>query len=201
MKLVTLIEPITAGTKLTGAAVGLVDDQGTLKFQWTAKPEDFARSPVVSALPLKSGRYRVRVAVITDSGATGAVDYSLVGALDEAPPLKMGTMVLGMGAQNGFSPKLQFTSQDQMAVGLLELYNVPKGANVVSTFEILENDSAAPLGQGQGNVGPGAGDDARITYGGFGITTLQPGDYIMRATISVDGKVVGKTTRTLRKVN
>jgi hypothetical protein len=56
------------------------------------------------------------------------------------------------------------------------------------------------MGSGQGTVGAGAGDDARIAYGGFGIATLEPGDYTMRATINVDGKQAGVVTRTLRKL-
>ena len=142
----------------------------------------------------------MRVAVTTATGAGGTVDYELIAALHDAAPLKMSTMLIGV-AEKGFIPQLQFKPSDAQAVGYLELYNVPKGANVTAQFELAENESAPPLGNAPGTIAPGNGDDARIAYGGFAIAALQPGDYVMRATISVDGKVVGRATRTLRKVN
>ncbi len=199
MKVVTLFEPLDPTVKITAASVGVVDEKGSMKL-WSAKPADLERSPLTAPVTVAPGRYRVRAAVTTDSGAGGTVDYTLIAALEEAGPIRMSRMFLGTAAK-GFVPKLQFSSQDSMAVGLLELYSVPQGASVSVKFEIVENETAAPLGETQGTVGAGAGEDARIAYGGFGITTLQPGDYIMRATISLDGKVVGKTIRTLRKVN
>jgi hypothetical protein len=36
-------------------------------------------------------------------------------------------------------------------------------------------------------------------YGGSSIETLPPGDYLMRAVVSLDGKPVGPVVRTLRK--
>jgi hypothetical protein len=42
-------------------------------------------------------------------------------------------------------------------------------------------------------------DDMRVAFGGFSIANLEPGDYLMRAVVSLDGKPVGKVVRTLRK--
>ena len=199
MQVVTLFEPSDPAVKVTAASVGLIGDKGS-GVQWSAQPADLERLPIAAALPVAPGRYRVRVAVTTQTGAGGSVDYELIAALHDAAPLKMSTMLLGV-AGKGFMPQLQFKASDAQAVGFLELYNVPKGANVTAQFELAESETAAPLGDAPGTVGPGNGDDARIAYGGFAIATLQPGDYVMRATISLDGKVVGRTTRTLRKTN
>jgi hypothetical protein len=38
-----------------------------------------------------------------------------------------------------------------------------------------------------------------MAIGGFGIDNLPPGDYLMRATVSLNGKPVGRVTRTMRK--
>ena len=51
----------------------------------------------------------------------------------------------------------------------------------------------------QTTVTPGRSEDMRIAFGGFSIATLEPGDYQMRAVVSLDGKPVGKVVRTLRK--
>jgi hypothetical protein len=197
LKVVALFEPDDPTVKLTAAMVGLVDEKGSLKAQWTAQPNELTRSPIVAALTAAPGKYRMRVAATDTSGKGGATDYELTVALPEAPPLKTSTMLLGVG-QGGFTPKLAFTSNDAAAIGFLEIYNVTKDAKVEATFEIVKGEEV--MGSGPGTIGAGPAEDARIAYGGFGIATLEPGDYTMRATIKVDGKQAGVATRTLRKL-
>ena len=198
MKVVALFEPEDPSTKLTAAIVGLFNEKGDLKAQWTAQPAELGRSPIVAALTAAPGTYRMRVAATDAAGKSGATDHQLVVALLDAPPVKLSTMLLGVG-QGGFAPKLAFTSADAAAIGFIELYGVTKEAKVESTFEIVKADGEV-MGSGQGTVGAGPGEDARITYGGFGIATLEPGDYTMRVTINIDGKQAGVASRTLRKL-
>jgi hypothetical protein len=197
LKVVALFEPDDPSVKLTAAMVGLFDEKGSLKAQWTAQPNELSRSPIVAALTAAPGKYRVRVAATDVSGKGGTTDFDLAVQLPDAPPVKTSTMLLGVG-QGGFAPKLAFTSSDAAAIGLIEIYNVPKEAKVETTFEILKGDEV--MGSGQGTVGAGPGEDARLAYGGFGVATLEPGDYTMRATVNIDGKPAGTTTRTLRKL-
>ena len=199
MKLVTFFEPGDPSVKLTAASIGLVDEKGTVKAQWSARPEELERSLVTAALPIAPGKYRVRVAATTAAGG-GAVDYDVVAALQDAAPVKLGGMMLGVSSEKGFAPRLQFTRTDTMAVGVAEVYGVPKGANVTVQFEIADSDAGQPRGAAAGNVQNGPTEDARVVFGGFGIETLEAGDYVMRAIVSIDGKVAGTATRTLRKV-
>ena len=198
LMVLALFEPEDPSVKLTAAIVGLFDVKGTLRAQWTAKPDELQRSPVAAALTVAPGAYRMRVAATDSSGKGGTTDYDLLVGLPEAPPLQTSHMLLGVG-QGGFAPKLAFTSADAAAIGFIELYGVSKDAKVDASFEIVKADGEV-LGTGQGTVGAGKGEDARIAYGGFGIATLEPGDYTMRATITVDGKQAGVATRTLRKL-
>ena len=198
LMVMALFEPEDPAAKLGAAVVGLFDEKGTLRAQWTAQPAELQRSPVVAALTAAPGRYRMRVAATDSNGKGGTADYDLLVQLTDAAPVQVSHMLLGVG-QGGFSPKLAFTSADAAAIGFVEIYGVSKDAKIDTTFEILKADGEV-LGSGQGTVGPGKGEDARIAYGGFGIATLEPGDYTMRATISVDGKQAGVLTRTLRKV-
>ncbi|HXH35016.1 MAG TPA: hypothetical protein VNJ54_11460 [Plantibacter sp.] len=201
LKVVTLFEPIDPKVKVAAASVGIIDAKGTLKWQWSAQPADLARSPLAAASLVTPGKYRIRVAVVDNTGAAGAVDYELDARLADAPPIKMGSMLLGVSEQGkGFTPRIQFTATDAMAVGLVEIYGVPTGASVTARFEIAQTDAGPPLGQTPGTVGPGRGEDGRLVFGGFGTPTLAPGDYLMRVIISVDGKVAGTATRTLRKI-
>jgi hypothetical protein len=197
LKVVALFEPDDPAVKLTAASVGLFDEKGTLKAQWTAQPNELSRAPIVAALTAMPGRYRMRVAATDAAGKGGTTDYDLDVQLPDAPPVKTSNMLLGVG-QGGFSPRLAFTAADAAAIGFIEIYGVAKDAKVETTFEILKGEEA--MGSGQGTVGGGAGEDARIAYGGFGIATLEPGDYTMRATINIDGKRAGVATRTLRKL-
>jgi hypothetical protein len=198
LMVLALFEPEDPSVKLTAAIVGLFDEKGTLRAQWTAKPDELQRAPVAAALTVAPGKYRMRVAATDSSGKGGTTDYDLLVNLPEASPLQTSHMLLGVG-QGGFAPKLAFTAADAAAIGFIELYGVSKDAKVDASFEIIKSDGEV-LGTGQGTVGPGKGEDARIAYGGFGIATLEPGDYTMRATITVDGKQAGVATRTLRKL-
>jgi len=198
LKVVALFEPEDPSVKLTAAMVGLFDEKGALKAQWTAQPAELLRTPVVAALAAPPGKYRMRVAATDASGRPGTTDADVMVELPDAAPLTHSHMLLGVG-QGGFAPKLAFTSADAAAIGFIELYGVSKDAKIDVTFEILKGDGEV-LGSGQGTVGAGPGDDARIAYGGFGVATLEPGDYTMRATITVDEKQAGVVTRTLRKL-
>ena len=199
LKVVVLFEPDQPGTKLTGAIVGLFDEKGTLKAQWTARPEELGRTPAVAALAIAPGKYRARVAANDANGKGGTTDFDLPVELASAGPLKMGTMVL-VGAKGMSDPKLAYASDDALAIGLLELYGVAKDAKVDVTFEIARDLTGEALGSGQGTVAAGQGEDARIVYGGFPLATLEPGDYLLRAVVNVDGQKAAVATRTIRKL-
>ena len=201
MKVVTLFEPVAAGTKLTAASVAVINEQDPSKAtQLNLKPEELQRSPVAASLMIRPGRYRVRVAATTAEGG-GTVDSTIVADLPAAGPMKTSSMLVGVTSDKGFAPKLQFTPEDKMVIGVLELYGVPSGGNVTTQFEIIESESAPPMGADAGRVQKGATEDSRMVIGGFGTETLQPGDYLMRIRISLDGKEVGTVTRTFRKTS
>jgi hypothetical protein len=178
--------------------VGLFDPKGNLKAQWTAQAGELGRAPVIAALTAAPGRYRMRVAASDAAGNGGTTDYDLNVELQDAAPVKLSHMLLGVG-QGGFAPKLAFTAGDAAAIGFIEIYGVGKDTKIDTTFEIIKPDGEI-MGTGPGTVGAGAGEDARIAYGGFGIATLEPGDYTMRVTVSIDGKPAGVASRTLRKL-
>jgi hypothetical protein len=201
MKVFTLFEPVAPGTKLTAASVAVINEQDPSKAtQVNLKPEELQGKPVAVSLLVKPGRYRVRLAATTAEGG-GTVDSPLVAEFQSAGALKTSSMLIGITNERGFAPRLQFTPEDKMAVGVLELYGVPSGANITTQFEIVENESAQPLGASPGNVQKGPTDDSRMLIGGFGTESLQPGDYLMRIRISLEGKEVGVISRTFRKTS
>jgi hypothetical protein len=155
----------------------------------------------MAALAAPPGTYRVRVAALDAAGRAGATDYELKVEVPRADPLKMSGLVLGTQQQGGgFAPRLEFAGEP-VAIGLLEIYGVPKGGNVTVDLDLVSSAEGTALATAQTNVGAGpAGmDDMRVAFGGFNIGSLAPGDYLMRAVVNLDGKPVGKVVRTLRK--
>ncbi len=199
VKVMALFEPSDASAKLTAAAIGLYDEKGTLKAQWTAQPAELGRSPVPAAVVVPAGTYRVRLASTDASGRSGTIDLDLQAQLKALGTFRTSALMLGVPQNGAFAPKLQFGG-DQAAVGVLEIYGVPKAAAVAVRLELADSEQGAALANATANVGQGPGEDGRTAFGGFAIAGLQPGDYLLRAIVTIDGKEVGRATQTLRKV-
>jgi hypothetical protein len=183
---------------LASASVGLFDEKNTLKKQWTAKPDELAKRPTMAALTATPGTYRVRVAAIDGSGRTGTADYELDAQVPRADPLKLSALVIGTQAAGGFMPRLDFKDA-AVAIGMVQIYGVPKGANLKMDLDVAPTADGAALATADTTIAPARAEDQRVAFGGFSIDSLPPGDYLMRAVVSLDGKPVGKVVRTLRK--
>jgi hypothetical protein len=186
------------GAPIATASVGLFDEKNTLKKQWTATPEELAKRPTTAALQAPAGTYRVRVAAVDGSGRTGTADYDLQAQVARADPLKLSALVLGTQTPGGFVPRLDF-KDEATAIGMLQIYGVPKGATVKMDLDVSPTADGVALATADTTILPARADDQRVAVGGFSIDALQPGDYLMRAVVSLDGKPVGKVVRTLRK--
>ena len=198
VKVVALFESL-AGAPLAAASVGLFDDKNTLKKQWTAQKDDLSQSMVRADLQAPPGRYRVRIAAVDAKGRAGTADGDLDAHTVRADPLMLSALVIGTQRPGGgFAPRLEFSSET-VAIGLLEIYGVPKGGNVSVNLDVVSSPDGQPLATAETQLGRGSSEDARTAIGGFGIDNLPPGDYLMRAVVLLDGKPVGRAVRTLRK--
>jgi hypothetical protein len=198
LKVVALFEALDAA-RLTSASVALFDEKNTLKRQWTAQASDFTTQPVMAALTAPAGVYRLRVAAVDDSGRAGTADYELTAELSRADPLKLSALVLGTQQQGGgFVPLLDFKDA-AIAIGLLEIYGAAANGAVTIDLDVASTPDGPPLAKAETTVSPPRPDGVRTAIGGFNIANLSPGDYLMRAVVSLDGKPVGKVVRTLRK--
>ncbi len=199
LKVIALFEPIDPSVKLSSATIGLFDTKGKLTAQWTAQEADFGRSPVTAALTVVPGNYRMRVAAIDSTGRGGTADYQLQAEMTIAEPLMLSTLVVGAPKAGSFAPQLHFGPSDAAAAGYLEIYGVPKGGTVTVSLELAPTEDAPAIGSTSAQVVAGETEDMRRAVGGFSITGLEPGDHVMRAVVSLDGKVVGRAVRTMRK--
>jgi hypothetical protein len=76
---------------------------------------------------------------------------------------------------------------------------VPKGRAVTVDLDVASASNGPSLATAETQIGKGSGDDALLAFGGFSIDNLPAGDYLMRATVKLDGKAVGRVMRTIRK--
>jgi VWFA-related protein len=199
-EMIVMFEPIDPSVKLSGAVVGLYDAKGTLKAQWTARSEDLGRTPIVTKMIADPGPYRLRVAAMDSGNRSGSVDIKTEMNPNDAGPFKTSGLILGVPATGApLAPKLEFGSADATAVAYLEIYGVPKGAKAGVTLELAESVDGPAAMSGAMALGDGPAEDTRIARAGLNIGALPPGDIIIRAVVTMDGKPVGSVTRTLRK--
>lgn len=196
LKVVSLAEPYDPSVRIASAVAGLVDPNGRVVAQWSAA--DTADVPLIGGLLAAPGPYRLRVAATDSEGRAGTADFNLVAELVPAGPLKLSSLVLGLSRAGGFIPRLQFGTEP-VALGSLEIYGGAPGQAITATLELATTlDGPAllrvPLAISHSRA------DCYIATGAIPIGALPPGDFIVRATVGVEGQPAGRVVRTLRKI-
>jgi hypothetical protein len=196
VKLVVVIEPVEAKPTLLSAIVAVVNAEGEVVGQWTARRPDLERAPLVTAIPVAPGAYRVRAAVTDEAGRGGMAEYAADAVLSSSAGVTLSAMALGVSASGAFTPRLLFTSEPE-ATAYLELYDVPAGAAVAATFELAAAPGGPATASVSGTVIPGNG--VHMVTATLPLTSLQAGDTLVRAVVRVNGADVGTVVRTLRR--
>ena len=199
VQVLAIVEPAEPSTKLTAATVALFDEKGKLAAQFTAQPSELSSGSLRTPLPVPPGIYRMRVAATDASGRAGTVDYPVHAELAAAAPLKLSSLILGTTDPPPFMPRMLFGPSQAQAIGVLEINGVAKGAGLVVSLELAATPDGPAMGTAETTVQAGAVEDQRLAFGGFPISSLAPGDYVMRALVSVNGKSAGRVIQTLRK--
>lgn len=198
VKIMAILEPVESGVKLKSAVFGLIDSRDRLVAQWTANAEELAASPIVTAGSAAPGAYRLRVAAIDTTGRRGTTEYDFTARLSEATPVTISGLVLGTSRDSRFAPKLVFGT-DHAVVVYLEVYGRPPQPDSISVrLEVAATADGRSLATGSPRV-TRAVADRHMVVGAIPIAPLAPGDYVVRAIVSVDGRPVARVTRTLRK--
>ncbi len=200
VKVVVVVEPPDPSDEISAAAVGLYDERGRLSAQVTLRREELANRPAFTAISAKPGAYRLRVAAVDRGGRTGTVDTQIEARLSKADPVTLSAMVLGTPGSEGFSPRLVFSAEPSL-IAYFEIYGVPKATEVSVVFELATTVDGPAVGTAQGRLQLGGEDGTWQASGGIGLSQVPPGDYLLRALVTIDGKTVGRVDRTLRKVN
>ena len=197
VRVVVMLEPAERMTALNAATVGLYDDQGKLVVQATADQDALARTPPMIAMVAKTGTYRVRVAATDAAGRAGTVDSALDAQLTGDGQLKLSSLVLGVAEDGRFAGRMQFYDEPT-AVAYLEIYGLPRG-ELSAELQLAGTEGGPAAVRGAMRITGGASDGQRVALGGIPIGQLPPGDVLVRAVVSLDGRPIGAASRTLRK--
>lgn len=199
VRVVTLFDSPDPAAAMSSAMVGLFDAQGRMVSSTQLSGADLASSPVVSAMSVGAGTYRVRVAATEAGGRSGAADFTVAAELTPAGPLKMSTLVLGSERAGKFLPQVQF--RDEVAARAhLEIYGGSEGTQVGVAFEIARTANGPALVTVPGVFDATSEPDRFIITAALAIGALPPGDYVVRATVAAKDQPAGRVLTTLRKV-
>jgi hypothetical protein len=198
VNVLAVLESIESGVTFTDAVFGLIDTRNRLVAQWTANRAELTGPQVITAGAGAPGPYRLRVAAIDAEGRRGTAEYEFLATLTPADPLTLSTVALGVSRDGTFTPKLVFGT-DQAAVAYFEVYGAaPRPDSVTVRLEVAESADARALVTAVPRI-MDQGAQRRMVIGALPIAALAPGDYVVRAIVSLDGRPVGRATRTLRK--
>ena len=198
LAVVGLVEPLDRAVTLESAAFGLIDQRGRLVAQWTANARELGSMPVTSAGLVSPGRYRLRVAAIDTTGRRGSADYEVAAEAVTTNGLTLSTMVLGVTHERTFVPRLQFVSEPT-ANGSFEIFGPAPAGTLSMALELAATEDGPALVRVPGAVGVTQDAERRRATGVVPIGQLAPGDYVVRAVVSLDGRPVTTLIRILRK--
>jgi len=198
IRVIAAAEPVDPGVKLASLSAALYDSQGQMVVRSNATEQDLAMAPVLSAMAVNSGMFRLRVAAVDTNGRAGAADTEVLAEVVEAGALKLSSLVLGLKRDGKFMPKLQF-SNEPLAIALMDFFGGKQGAGIGAILEVL-NLAGEPIVTNRLSI-EATQDPQRFTAtGAVPLGALPPGDYIARITIGVDGGPYGRVVRPFRKV-
>lgn len=196
---VTFESPDTA-TTLSGAMIGAFDGQGRLVAGLELSAEALTRRPVVAALSVPPGTYRLRVAGLESTGRAGSAEVEVEAGLASVGPLRVSGLMVGLSREGNFVPAMEFRDEPT-AFGMLELYGSP-AAVAPPTRVVVEiaTTAAGPAILTMPGLVERTTDASRaVVTTVLPIAGLAPGDYVVRATIMPEGQPSGRVLSVIRK--
>jgi len=194
---ITMDSPEMSAT-LSSAMIGVFDGRGELVAGLEMSAEALQRRPLVAALSVPPGAYRLRASAIESSGRGGTAEQLIDATLTAIGPMYASAVMIGLSRNGGFVPALEFTSEPT-AFGMLELYGAVSPVPRV-VFEIAATTMGPALLTMPALVEPSPSSTRAVATAVLPISQLAPGDYVVRVTVTPDGRPSGRIIRTLRKV-
>ena len=191
-----LVEPADGSVGLASAGAILIEGNGRVAAHWNAR--DATERPLLGAMTVPGGSYRVRAAAIDTTGRAGAAEAEIEVGLTEVGGLSLGSLLLGV-SRGGTT----FSSWSSAA-------SRPRGRHSTSTEGLLVSGCRRRSKSARDLDGPAItavplaltrADDTRVVATGtVPLGALPPGDYVVRGIIRLEDGTTGRVVRTLRKV-
>jgi len=200
IRLLIVGDTIEDGRSLAWSEFGLITPDGRMTAQWTETREALAARPFISGVIAPEGSYRLRWAASELSGRRGAVDVDVDARFTQAGPFRVSALMLGRLATDMFVPVLQ-PSPDAIDVEwYAEVYgDLAADQTLTTRIEVATGltDPARSITPGRVLTSPDP--SRRAITGSVDVRTLEAGDYLLRATLVVNGTDAGTVIRTFRK--
>jgi hypothetical protein len=191
-----LLEPAEQSIAIASAGAVLIDASGRFVAHWNAA--DPAEHPLVGAMSVAPGPYRVRAAAIDSRGRPGAAETDIDVGLTQVGSLSLGSLLLSVSRAGTSSLQLEFGSEPT-ARASFDVYGGTAGQRLSATLEIardLDGPAIATL-----PLALTRADETRVVAAGtVPLGALPPGDYAVRGIIRLEDGTTGRVVRTLRKV-
>lgn len=200
VRVVSMFDSPDPSAALNEAMVALFDEAGRMVASQQLSGAALVESPVISALAVPPGNYRLRVAAVEAAGRRGTADYTLGAELAVAGPLRVSALVLGLSRGGQFSPRLEF-GPEATSMAHVEIYGAAAGDAVGAVFELARSANGPALLTLPGVFSGTMEADRFVVSAALPIGALAPGDYVVRVTVAAEGKAGGRVLRTLRKLS
>ena len=198
VRVIAMFDSPDPSSALNSAMVGLFDDAGRMVASRQFSGVELTASPIIAALSVPPGHYRLRVAAAEAAGRGGAADYDVTAELASAGPLTLSALVMGLSREGRFSPRLEFGTEASAMVHV-EVYGASAGESVGAVFELARTANGPALVALKGTFAATTDPDRFLVSAALPIGALAPGDYVVRAIVAAQGKAGGRVLRALRK--
>ena len=192
-------------------AYSLVDDKGRLidsqidrAVKTPVSPETAIQKYSGFILSDATGTHTLKIAVVDERGRRGSVEHSFRAALTAVGQVRATDLLIAddRTVSGSAAPIVggEFTSG--MVNGYIELYSDATDVlkNTTVMFEVAQDAQGRALDGAAGRVQPATAEapNRRALEGSIPLALLPPGDYVVRAVVSTDGRKTGQITRPIR---
>jgi hypothetical protein len=191
-----LVEAGDGSVGLAAAGAILIEGNGRVAAHWNAR--DATERPLLGAMTVPAGLYRVRAAAMDTTGRAGAAEAEIEVGLTEVGGLSLGSLLLGVSRGGTTSLQLEFGSEPT-ARASFDIYGGTAGQRLSATLE-LSRDLDGPAMVAVPLALTRADDTRVVATGTVPLGALPPGDYVVRGIIRLEDGTTGRVVRTLRKV-
>ncbi|MBM3750325.1 MAG: hypothetical protein FJW21_03970 [Acidimicrobiia bacterium] len=200
IRLLIVAETIENARPLAWAEFALITPDGRMVAQWTEEREAVTQHPLVAGVLAPEGQYRLRWAASELSGRRGTADVDVDVRLTPAGVFRLSALMVGRLGADDFVPVLQPAADAPAIEWYAEVYGPVEAGQVLTTrLDVLTTPAGPPVASAEGRMLTSPDPQRRALSGQVPVADLGPGDYLLRATLMVNGVDAGSVTHTLRR--